>query len=624
MQDKHTTIYVEVEEEITSIIERIKKTPASDIALVVPRRSFLSQGVVNLKILRSQSEKIGKQLVIVTRDSLCRSLARKVGIDTSKKLDAEVLKITEIDTPPPQIKNSRDIPFEEYPRSVPASKPTLATTPDLSLRENNRRDIRPNTSDIIRTPVDGINPSFPKQSPSVSNVGRKPSNLKEDIRMAQGENSPKAEDPSKNLSKGNKSGISHGLGKLLLVSKSLVSKIFSRKKFKRNRQFKKIILLPKNSVHLFLFFILALVIVISLAAIFILPKAEVRIVPEKKLVVANINVQVALDNKKINIKNKIIPGENIQKEIEEKMRFDSTGPASATNKSNKIRGNIVVFNEFSSSLEVFVAHTRFMTDSGLVFRSVSSVRLPGYTKKGDQIIPGKTTIEIVADKEGDQYQIGQQKLTVPGLKGGERYEKIYATVEESFEGLNKQSSKTITETDIKGAKEEVSKALKEKAKKEIVHDNSSLVTSDEIVLENVQLEAKQAVGSQADTFEIQGRATAKTLAYSKNDLEELLDFYLAKQVSKDQIFLGSSKIKILDSKTDEEGLNMEVHGEQYGAEKINAEEIDDKIQGLSQEEASEKLQLLNQVKTAEITCWPFWVRSIPRREGRVEVNVVYE
>ena len=140
MQDKHTTIYVEVEEEITSIIERIKKTPASDIALVVPRHSFLSQGVVNLKILRSQSEKIGKQLVIVTRDSLCRSLARKVGIDTSKKLDAEVLKITEIDTPPPQIKNSRDIPFEEYPRSVPASKPTLATTPDLSLRENNRRD----------------------------------------------------------------------------------------------------------------------------------------------------------------------------------------------------------------------------------------------------------------------------------------------------------------------------------------------------------------------------------------------------------------------------------------------------------------------------------------------------
>ncbi|MEA3273421.1 MAG: hypothetical protein U9Q72_02405 [Patescibacteria group bacterium] len=636
MLDKHTTIYVEVEEEITSIIERIKKTPAGDIALVVPRRSFLSQGVVNLKILKSQSEKIGKQLVIVTRDTLCRSLARKVGIDTSKKLNAEVLKITEVDAPPPQIKSPRDIPLEEYPRPAPTSKPPSATVPNsFSGEKNNGRNIRPNTADIVRTPVDGLNSSFPKQPVNSVKRNRKLSDLgglKGGAQTVQtkdfAENELGANDFSKENSKEGNVKKVNKMAELLLISRNLVvnlvAKIFSRKRFKRKRQFEKRIFLPKNSVNLLFFFVLALIVVISLAAIFILPKAEVKIVPKKKLIVANIDVQVMATEKKINLKNKIIPGKQVQEEIEEKMSFEAAGPVLVTDKSNKIRGNVTVYNEFSSSLEVFVAHTRFMTDDGLVFRSVSSVRLPGYTKKGDKIIPGKTTIEIVADKEGDQYQINQQKLTVPGLRGGARYEKIYAMVEEPFKELDQQASKTITEADVKKAKEEVSKALQKKAKEEIAHHNSTLAIDDKIILEDVQLELNKAVGSQTDTFEIQSKAIAKVLAYSKNDLEELLDFYLAKQVPKNQIFLGSPEIKILDSKTNEEGeFSMEVHAEQYGAEKMNVEEIDDKIQGLSREDAIEKLQLLDQVETAEITCWPFWARNVPSREGRVEVDVVY-
>ncbi len=74
------TIYLEPDEEITSVIDKIRKTEFADIVLVVPKGASISQSVVNLKLIKKKAESLSKSISIVTGDKVLRNLAAKVGI----------------------------------------------------------------------------------------------------------------------------------------------------------------------------------------------------------------------------------------------------------------------------------------------------------------------------------------------------------------------------------------------------------------------------------------------------------------------------------------------------------------------------------------------------------------
>ncbi|MEK7529056.1 MAG: hypothetical protein AAB592_04785 [Patescibacteria group bacterium] len=87
-------IYVEIDDEITSIFDRIKKLPrnaeAKKILLVVPRRAILLQSVVNLRILKKklESKENPPRLVIVTNDKSGILLATQAGIEVIEKIQS--------------------------------------------------------------------------------------------------------------------------------------------------------------------------------------------------------------------------------------------------------------------------------------------------------------------------------------------------------------------------------------------------------------------------------------------------------------------------------------------------------------------------------------------------------
>lgn len=85
-------LYLEPDEEITSIIDRFKKLKAKKIALVVPRDAVVMQSVVNLKLLKREAENLRKELSLVTSDKVGRNLASQVGLATYDKLDQEFLR----------------------------------------------------------------------------------------------------------------------------------------------------------------------------------------------------------------------------------------------------------------------------------------------------------------------------------------------------------------------------------------------------------------------------------------------------------------------------------------------------------------------------------------------------
>ena len=83
----HQTFYIDIDEEITSIVERLKKARANEVVMVVPKGALLIQSIVNLKILRKEADEHDIQLMMVTQDKLGKVLIEKAGIFVQQKMD---------------------------------------------------------------------------------------------------------------------------------------------------------------------------------------------------------------------------------------------------------------------------------------------------------------------------------------------------------------------------------------------------------------------------------------------------------------------------------------------------------------------------------------------------------
>ena len=104
-------IYLETDEEITSVVDKLRKIKTRDIVLVAPKRCTLVQSIVNLKLLKRQAKLLSKKIVLVTPDPVGQNLATKTGIPTKKEIEGEEI-------PPEEIK-----PKVEKPKIEKLKKP---------------------------------------------------------------------------------------------------------------------------------------------------------------------------------------------------------------------------------------------------------------------------------------------------------------------------------------------------------------------------------------------------------------------------------------------------------------------------------------------------------------------
>ena len=70
-------IYIDTEDDITTIISKIKASKERIIALVPPRRIGVLQSAVNIRLLARAANSIDKRIVLITNDTVLAGLARQ-------------------------------------------------------------------------------------------------------------------------------------------------------------------------------------------------------------------------------------------------------------------------------------------------------------------------------------------------------------------------------------------------------------------------------------------------------------------------------------------------------------------------------------------------------------------
>jgi len=127
-------IYIDVDDEITSIIDKIENSKEKVVALVLPKRAASLQSTVNMKLLKRSADDAGKNPVLITSEAALLPLAGAAGLHVAKNLQS----VPEVPSAPhghhPATHKAEETLAEEVPEDGEASEEDLPGKIDYDSR----------------------------------------------------------------------------------------------------------------------------------------------------------------------------------------------------------------------------------------------------------------------------------------------------------------------------------------------------------------------------------------------------------------------------------------------------------------------------------------------------------
>ena len=596
------TIYLEPDEEITSIIDRLNKSEEINIVLVIPKGADIFQSIINLKLLKREVDNLGKNLIIITSDQVGRHLAEKVGIPIKDRLeiDQEVFP---------------SLPASQSMEEVSIKKPTIGKMVDIiSPIEQVEKPEPKRTREIEYEP---LQPKEIKPDEYWSEVKEAP---KEYLRHPTGQVRPMAEKETAEID------LSQRPMEEVTLEIKEPSEVKPHKKFfdfLRRKKERKIVL-SRTTGKLFLVFIALGVITFGLVAYFVLPKAKLVIALKKESILFDLPVLVDKNTFKIDLMLNKIPGRLIKTQSQETREFPATGERQL---DEKARGLITVYNEYSSSPQTLVETTRFLsTETGKVFKTTKTIVVPGAKIEEGKIVPNSINVEVIADEPSPEYNIGPSNFTIPGFKGTAKYNGFYGKSKTAMSGGSIGKVKIVSKEDLEKAKESLAKELREKiiqSLKNQVPTNFKLF-NEALKEETIETVFSQQAGERAEKFTLNLKNQATAIVFDPRYIDELVDKNIISQISeKKKVLPNAREINYTKWQVnfDKGQIGLDIKVKQGITWEVNISDLKKELAGKNESEIKKILSQKPEIQNIQVIFWPFWVKRIPEQTSKIEIII---
>lgn len=109
---KKDTIYIDIEDEITTITEKLQSAHSEIVAMVLPKHCAVLQSAVNMKILNKTAKDVGKRVVLITSEASLLPLAGSAGLYVAKTLQSKpyLPELPVVEEPVTAISTAQDMP----------------------------------------------------------------------------------------------------------------------------------------------------------------------------------------------------------------------------------------------------------------------------------------------------------------------------------------------------------------------------------------------------------------------------------------------------------------------------------------------------------------------------------
>lgn len=109
-------IYIDVEDDITAIIGKVKSAKLKIVALVPPKRTGVLQSAVNLRLLARAADSVDKRLVLITHNAALAGLAASADIPVAKTLQSrpEIARTASESEDEDEVIDGKDLPVGDH------------------------------------------------------------------------------------------------------------------------------------------------------------------------------------------------------------------------------------------------------------------------------------------------------------------------------------------------------------------------------------------------------------------------------------------------------------------------------------------------------------------------------
>lgn len=573
-------IYLETDEEVTSAIDKIKKSKKGNIALCLPRNSVLGQSIVNLKLLYKQALLEEKQLALVCADRITRSLAERIGILS--------------------FESPSDVHFPEVAKPSRAAKKAEKEEAD-----------KPATAPLSRQRFDGGAP--------VESVVDAADDDEKDSETSSTPEAEEAELPTQqdadsmdsvpSASVPDESPVPvRGAGNVLPTRGNLR---FYRK--------------PKRRRSLWVPLIALILILIGGTGVtaYAYPQAKVTVTIVATPLRERVGTKVDTGITAIDAEKSAVPGKVVTLNHETKVSAKATGKKDI---GQKAKGKVTLLNEWDSQTHKIASGTELKAKNGTTFVTTADATIPGASSTlvagKIAITAGRVDVAVESTAPGENGNITPTTFTIPSLPPSQQ-DKIYATSDTAFKGGTSEVVTVVTQSDIDKAtesgkglnKDEAIAALKKQAEQMILLD-AAVQTTSQTTTPSVEADTK------ADTLEVTVKGDFRVIAFSSDDHKQLLEKLLANKVPQGQKIVTAGDGVSLDASqfevelVEEKQLTLTNNLQAFTVRNFDESVIRRSLVGARPSEVTAKVNQHVQAESVEASLqpgsWPIYPLSVKR------------
>lgn len=552
-------IYIDVDDEITTIIDKVRDSQSKIVALVLPKRATTLQSIVNMKLLKRSADNDGKNLVLITSEAGLLPLAANVGLYVAKTLQSkpEIPEAPRADTLPDSSEEA--ISMDDTPK--------MASNPITSSLNN-------------QTPIgDLAKGSLP------------PTALDESIDL---DNTTSAAKP------GVVPPATGGFGG-------------KAPKGKRNKK-----LAVPNFDKFRLWIILGgvavvLLIIGGIVAAKVMPRANISLKTDSTAVDANIDLTLNTSATDVNAEAGVVPAKSqqIQKTI--------TQEAPATGEKNngkKATGSITASTPCSGDAPSSIPAGTGVSGSGKTYITQEALVLTPQVRGGKCQFTGSAG--IVAQEIGAAYNLASgTAMTIAGsslsavsgsISGGS--DEIVKIVQASDIESAKQK---ITATDATTIKQQLKSQLSNAGMYAI---EATFSTGDPKTTTSAN------AGDQADKVTVTQVITYSMLGTKQSDLKQVIAAAVDDNIDKDkQSIIDYGLGKAVYTSQNPASGSVAMSTKVIAGPDLKTDELKKKVAGMKSGDAKELLKENPGVTDVIIDYSPFWVTKIPGDPNKINLTI---
>lgn len=581
-------VYLEPDEEITSVIDKISNSTDKEIVLVTAKNSSIFQSLVNLKLLSKESKKLGKKIAVVTTSRVGQRLAKQVGISTYGALNA-LPTVSETDpvesaatepSKPDEIING--VKVKQY-NPDRANKEIMEADKDLNqefdsddkvLDKEDKQEFKPITI-----------------SPDNLRKEEKPEDNKKDI---------------KDIKKEDK--------------EDLPPVVSSTGGFSISREFK----VPWKSVGIgtgiFLFLLL-------LAFIFV-PRAVVTVTFPAQPITETVSVSAIVDLK--NQEEGLIIGNQL---LVEKTKTETITATGEKDIGTKATGEITITNKHTDGSgagkdQIFNAGAKATdTKTKKVFTLNGSVTVGKvtYDPNNGQPIYKSKKVAVTALEPGEGYNIATSSFTIPGELSNTPISSAAA-----FTGGLEKKVRVITQDDVDTIILKLKKEAKEEALTELTEKSEGQKILTDGIWEIIKQEgADKKVGTQADSAIATVITEYGVIVFDEATASSIFTATFNNKITEnEQIVFPDDDQPVFITKNisdDKRRLDFDISGTAFKVPKIDKKQIAKSITYESRQEAQKILQDKYGAETVESVITPsWWIDKLPFIKQAIRVEYGFD